>query len=218
MKTIQELRDKKLDILKGSVLRPRMYAHDQYGVENHFLSILYDLSFIDDRESDLEIQLDTLREKGLMSPQRVAGRLPDYFSEVQCFSNEISSIYAEIAYNLGYLTLENLFVTEKWEEIYLNINDLCRNQDQHVNDIITQFGKPSIEIGTIWRPIHAYVCDDHKKGWICFDYWNEDLNNFDSEPDNRFKFKTNPILRNVRLPKELFKNGIVYTPYGNSLK
>jgi hypothetical protein len=218
MKTVQEIRNKKLDILKGSLIRPRMYAHDQYGVEIHFLNILDDLSYIDEKESDLEIQLDNLREKGLMSPMRVAGRLPDYFSKVCCFSNEIASIYAEIAYNLGYFSVENLCVSEKWDAIFYNIKNFCCNQDRYVNDIITQFGKPSLEIGTIWCPIHVYVSEDHQKGWICFDYWNEDLNNFDREPDNRFKFRTNPILRNVRLPKEKFKNGMVYTPYGNGLK
>ncbi len=218
MKTAQEIKNKKLNTLKESVIRPRLWVYHQYDLEIHFLNILDDLSYIDEKESDLKMHLDNLREKGLTSSQNVAGRLQEYFSKVDSFFNEIASIYAEIAYNLGYFKLENLCTSEKWDAIFNNINNFYCNQDRHINDIVTQFGKPSLEIGTIWSPVHIYACEDNQKGWICFDYWNEDLDNFDIEIDNRFKFRTNPILRNVRLPNEKFKKGMVYTPYGTGLK
>ena len=56
------------------------------------------------------------------------------------------------------------------------------------------------------------------KSGFFFDYWNEYIDNFDSEPDNRYRFKNNPILRSVRLPDKKFVNGLVYSPYGNRLK
>lgn len=168
MKTSQELKDRKLNILKYSVIRPEMYAHDHFGVESFFRFLLDDLAFIDEKEDDLETHLNYLNEKELFSASGVAGHLLRYFSKVDSVSKETASIYSEISYNLGYLELDTLLSLKDWENIFNTIRDQCKNQDLRLEDLVNQFGPPSLAIGSAWQQVHCYVCDDKNKEWIFF--------------------------------------------------
>jgi hypothetical protein len=226
MKTAQEIKNRKLDILKAVVNRPRMSSMTNFGVEEFFRGTLGDIIFIDEREPDLEKEYEKITKKGLFTPQAVTGTLSNHFQNIEVIINEIASVYAEIAYNLGYLKLEKLLSPEDWNNIYKYFRDKCSNRDRYLEDIINQYGPPSLEIGVDVQPVHCYVSENKEHEWIFFDYWNEHLENSDNHDTDTYKrykysldykYRKNPILRNIRLPSKKFRHGIVFTPYGKQL-
>ncbi len=215
MKNAIEIKNRILDIISNSVIRPEMFGHGSFGVEMFFIGILRDISFIDERESELNEQIEKLRKRGLFTSQGVAGQLTHCFLNAEN-SKETASIYAEIAYNLGYLKIENLSPVSDWSNIYNNIRNYCKNKDWLLKDVVGSFGSPSLAIGSDWQQIHCYVSEDNRNEWIFFDYCNVIIENVDDEFD-RYNLKKNQRLRNVRLPSKMFEQGIVFTPYGKKL-
>ncbi|MEM7534537.1 MAG: hypothetical protein AAF639_20315, partial [Chloroflexota bacterium] len=176
---------------------------------------LANLCFIDEREDALTHRLDTLHQKGIATNARVFGAFHTVFDydsiEIKKLYHEATSIYAEVAWVLGYLTIERTLSKQEWKHLRQGLRTKCKSRDWFQSEIREQFGEPSLKI----HNVYCYVSELSQEGWVFFDFhtehWEEKTK---AGVTVHTKYRDNPILRNVRLPVSTLRRGIVFTPYG----
>lgn len=190
-----------------------MYACGEHGVQDFLMNVLDDLAFIDEREEELERVYGRLKERGLWCETRFYGILRREFPKANSLGNEIASVLAEVAHQLGYLTIDQRIWKTEWRAMRKFVRESCPKQDWHVADVVERFGEPSLVIGGAWDYVHCYVSEG-SDGWLFCDYANAWVN---AERPG-WEYGSNPILRDVRLPTPVFRRGVVRTPYGQTVK
>jgi hypothetical protein len=125
--------------------------------------------------------------------------------------NEVTSIYAELAWNLGYLTVDRNLSKAAMKKLRQGLRAKCRERDWHQSEIKEQYGEPSLKIGDVY----CYAPETRGERWIFFDFWKEySAKRINSRVIVHKKYIEDPILRDVRLPASTLMRGLVFTPFG----
>jgi len=177
MRTAEEIRAH-LEELHYAFRRPGMYGGNEFGVEQYFRMRLDDLCFIDGQDGALEAEIESLRARKLSGAMGVHGLLRERISlfggrpERFQLSNEVTSIYAEVAHRLGYLDSERQLRDTEWRNLTTTLRDRFsrrRAEVARVNDVIAAYGPPSVSIGGNWSSTLCYVSDQRSDPWVCVD-------------------------------------------------
>ena len=87
-----------------------------FGDEVAARQLLTDLAFIDDREHQLSDELDVLRARGASTASGVGGAF-NQRTGLRATDNEIGSVYANIAFRMGYLRTERILTATEFASL-----------------------------------------------------------------------------------------------------
>jgi hypothetical protein len=178
MRTAEEIRAHLLRELRHASRRPGMYGGNEFGVELYFLGRLGDLCFVDSRDGALEAEIQSLRARKVSRAAGVYGVLRDRISQLGGkpdrfnLTNEVTSVYAEVAHRLGYLDVERQLSDAEWRNLTTTLRGRFgrrRPEMARVGDVIAAYGAPSRSIGGNWSNTLCYVSDQPPDPWVCFD-------------------------------------------------
>ncbi|MEZ4712380.1 MAG: hypothetical protein R3A44_34640 [Caldilineaceae bacterium] len=215
MRTIEQIRNHLIENLGYAIRRPGMWIFPPHAIELFLQHILSDICFIDERENDLKVALHALNKQKKATNRGVFGAFHEGFNDqeidISRLYHEVTSIYAELAWQMGYLTVERQLSKKEWNSLRAGLRSKYTPHDTYESQISAQYGEPSLKIGAV----HCYTCEAENEGWIFFDFWTEHIT---EQTQNgvivNTKYRDDPILRNIRLPASTFKRGLVFTPYG----
>ena len=149
------------------------------------------------------------------------------------YDDEVASVYAEIFYRLGYLTLDRTLSESEFEQLKQDARRFRRGTWRR-QEMTSRYGPPSFVVGGGEGACHCYATRDRQKDWIFFDYefhvaaYCDNLPSADptdlkpvviegvrqrEHPDY-----LNPPMRNARLPADRFREGFILTPYGRRMR
>ena len=213
MRDAGEIRQHFLELLNHALPRLSMYGDEQTAL--HFLN---HLAFIDEREDDLESLLDGLTKRGAaISATRVSGAFQQVTGH-QATEKEIASVYAEVAFQMGYLDVGRLLSGSEFANLKSGLRDYCRDHDLTTSEVKERFGDPSWFTGTnpVWPCVYLYISEEPEFGSVAFDFWNEiDYDEQTTAVNGRFG--DIPALRNVRIHGNDFKSEFTFTPIGREI-
>lgn len=201
---------------------------------------LSDLLFIDQRDGQFESERDRLNAQGLWTNLGTYGPFfwnlprPTGYEFKRPLEVECASVWAQVAFRLGYLQLDRTLNLAEWETIASSINRF-RSGDWHQEEVTALFGLPSFVIGSLKKDhrCQCYATADPEQPWFFFDYefWQvgyADLaygsNVFPYEmtiggkPWNEHPDLKNPLLRDVRIPAPNFEERLVLTEYAHRIQ
>lgn len=212
MKSAEEIRDYLIELLNNALLRLSMYGDESIAM--HFSSAL---AFIDEREPEWEACLSDLKARGALRARGVSGA----FHEVThqwATDNEIASVFAEIAFKMGYLKTDRLLDRDEFESLRSGLRSTCRSRDFTMEEVLAEFGAPSWISGT--KPysscVFVYFCREPDSGSLSFDFWNE-LDRGTVADKVCGKFGDLPVLRDVRIRGATFAREFTFTPLGRKI-
>jgi hypothetical protein len=221
MKTAEEIRDYLLERLRLSIFKPCMC-----GGELGILNLFEYVTFADERSDHWQQHRKALYETKAFSAGGVMGSYQNLHWNLrgQHYS-AVASVYARIAYEMGYLTdqgkhcLRRLLTLEQFESVLAQINRQDKLSDWVPEEVIEQFGDPSIRWGTndYYPCTMLYLVDSHPEFFVCFDFWAEW---FKDESGVRVPCKhgPKPILRNIRVPAATFPEQFKFSNFGSTLR
>jgi hypothetical protein len=229
MKTIEEFRDFKLEILGGMLKRPHMYMVS----EDVVMYWLDDMAYIDDRPDGWEAERDRLRTQGRFASTGVKGGLQNLLArnrlnESRFFNgqSEVMSVYAEVICRLGYLNLHRRLTAEEWQSLISALNRF-KVGDWHQADVVNIVGPPSTRVNS---KILCYAGPDHDAPWICFDFefYGRGYPNFDYQkggnpptidgnPEHDHPDSRDPLLQDVRFQGRR-EPELIITEYGKRIQ
>jgi len=162
-----------------------------------FILLLEDLAFVDGRADDFikELKRVHLDERGLWSSLGTKGAFYRSFAEAEVprMTDELASIWAEVAFHAGYLTPERMVDETAWEEIVSQVKEQAASGDLTLDSIHEQHGEFSAIVGFT----RAYISTGGK--WVFLDF---------ETPRN------GSWLKSIRLPTPSFAEGVLFTPWG----
>lgn len=199
MRSAEEIREHLLKILYWSLRRPGMYGQGT-GLEFYFRDRLELLCFIDEQDEKIS---QVLESKGYWSSRGVYGVLEQHRQTDWSVEDHLASIYAELAYLLGYFQLERTLTNDEW----INLKTWCDanlQNNHHHKEIVGHFGKPSFAVLNLIQCYSTGVDGE----WVTFSF-DRFLRN---EPGVLPKpvYQENPILREVRFSATDWR----WTPFG----
>jgi len=211
MKTIEEFRAHKLHLLQQMLQRPGMFmAHEEV-----LWFWLNDMLFVDNRPDAWEIERDRLRAQGRYRSTGVQGGFQNLEARTRKreptepaypffrHTDEVMSVFAEVFWRLGYLTLNRQLTAEEWQSLNASLNSF-RTGDFRQADVVRIAGDPSLIVAS---KIICYAGPDCKKPWCFFDFERLPY----QHPD-----RNNPFLRHVRFQGRSEPEMIV-TEYGKRI-
>lgn len=213
MRTIDDVRNQLLERLHGALTHPSVYGGTQFGVQFVLQNLLHDLTYIDERESELAQSYSNLETRGMWWATGLIGPFSQRFEQVHSFSAEIASVFAEISYNFRYVNLSRTLSDAELKSIRRDSRQILSKRDLLESQIKDRFGDPSFAVCDSWHHVHCYASHS-ANGWVFLDFTDERV----PGPPPYWKYESDYILRNVRLPTPQFGRGIVYNPYGRRLK
>lgn len=191
MRTAEEFRLRQINSLPIALQRPGMHCGSGESADLYYSTILLDLCWIDDRESEFA----TVSRDLLHGCRRVFGQF--YFQQLAIpdhFGNEIASTYAQAAYRLGYYKPIRVLTDSEFDELRNSIDQHFFSADHTESEIVTRFGQPTHEVLGGQTTVHCYGCCDKNVDWIYFDY---SRCNPPTEP-HLCNFFADPMLRDIR--------------------
>ena len=211
-----------LDQLAHAVRRPGMYVCCVSDLNSLLLGLIQTLLFIDECDEISKSLLRQLEIKGYFNACGVSGRfseasypgLPKDFD----LTFDISSVYAEVAHQLGYFKLDRSLKTADWDRLVEWAKGDNLNQDLRRSQVLTLFGEPSLSLG--FRPaVDCYSGGNIENPWVCFTYYNIlDAPPIGESPTRKtWRFGEDPILRSVRQGRGIYVESFRLTPYGHAL-
>ena len=211
MKTSIEIRDYFLGILNDALPRLSMY-----GGEIAARQLLSHLAFIDEREDELRDRFDALRDHGAFTASGVGGAF-NRQTGLEPTANEIGSVYANVAFHMGYLRSERTLTQTEFDSLESIVRESCAACDFNADDVRTRFGDPSWQSGTnpYYPWVYLYLCPDRDHS-IAFDFWN--VIHYDKQNEVvRGDYGDVPVLRNVRIGATDFGSEFTFTPLGRTI-
>lgn len=212
MRTIEEVRQRLLDNIAHAAERPSMWCWDEHSAQLTFLQLLGDICYIDERESELRQARFALERRELVRTQGVGDGFRRRFPEQTDLMEEVVSVYAEVAYDLGYLTLPRLLSEAEWKSLTNGLRGKCRTQDFTLSETLATFGPPTLQVGGCYGPTLCYAPLSRESRWIFFDFcschWEL------AKKSGRDPYEADPILRNARIPATVFWRELTLTPHG----
>jgi hypothetical protein len=194
-----DIRERLLERLDGVLERPGMWAVAAFGTGVTVLRILDDLCFIDERD-EMEAVAERLRRR--FPGATYIWQIDDWFGPPRLgMQNETATILREEAVRLGYVEVRRLTEGE-WARLRLDDLAWCRERDWRAGELDEWLPAPSWGRDPHRRSVYAFAPPDEDAGWVGFD--------FDG-------VKEDALLRDVRLPTEPARDGVVLTPHGRTL-
>lgn len=196
MKSADQIRERKLDEMKLLITHPGMMAAGVHAVDNRWYVLLDDLLFLDDREDEmLNLRTRILAPFGSVGPTEIN----QWFDGLptQC-TGEVSSVWAEQAVHLGYLTTSPGLSERDWRSLRLEDPARYESRDWTMSELLSEIPSPTLVVD---QKVACYAPEDGGP-WAFFDFyqWPPPL--------------TDPRLRDVRVPATKAHDGLVLTPYG----
>lgn len=215
MRSAEQIRERLIAHLGHAIRRPAMWVYPARGIEFFLLDTLSNVCFIDEREAELNQALDKMNKQEVSTNTGVFGAFHLSFDykqfEIDQLYNEVTSIYAELAWNLGYLTVDRNLSKAAMKKLRRGLRAKCKERNWHQSEIKEQYGEPSLKIGDVY----CYAPETRSERWVFFDFWKEyNAKRITSRVIVYEKYTEDPILRNVRLPANTLKRGLVFTPFG----
>lgn len=226
MKTIDEFRNRQIVLLAKALARPTFYASGF--CDAYFRGVLSELCWVDER-NDEETKL-------IVSAGGPCGVLGDLLEQCRdfrlheghyttFFDNEITSVYAEVSFKLGYFSLMRtvgdvdpespsgrvgrLLSGDAYDEMIASIGPDFLQEDRTVEDVLDEFGPPSHEVLGGQTSVHCYGCADRSTPWVFFDY----ARCFPPSDGRTYEWFETLRLRNVRRDK----SQILFVPFGRRI-
>jgi hypothetical protein len=176
MRTVAEIRDRLLEDLRFMVWRPSMRGGNADASEELLLHLLDTLCFIDRREKVWA----AARSIFVTGCRWVRGHFEFQHRPFPHFVNEVTSVYAEVAFTLGYFTPARLLNDAEMSRLA----SVCeraefRCQDWTETELHAQFGPPSHEVVGGLTTVACYGSEAPEVKWVFFDLarrlpWEDD--------------------------------------------
>jgi hypothetical protein len=137
--SLDEVRGYHLGRLNDALRRPGMW-----GGETTLRLFLDAVAFVDGRGAIWQQEQDALRDRGAFTSLGVRGAfadvLPGYADE-----GAVASVYAEIAWRHGWLTVDRVLSAEEHRRLRLDADWWGR--DRNLDAVLDEFGPPSVRCG-----------------------------------------------------------------------
>lgn len=166
MRTVAEVRDRLLEHLRVTVRRPAMCGGSADVAETLLLHLLDTLCFIDAREKGWA----TVRGTFVQGCRWVRGHFEFQHRPFPHFVNEVASVYAEVAFNLGYFTPDRLLTEAEMSRLSEDVKrPEFRLADCAESELHAAFGRPSHEVVGGETTVACYGCERVGVKWVYFD-------------------------------------------------
>lgn len=166
VRTVSEMRDRLIEDLRNSVTRPPADGDKPAMAEVLLLHLLDTLCFVDEREDDWAVAKNTF----VLGCQWVRGQFRFQHLPFPGFVNEVASVYAEIAFNLGYFKPARLLSELEMSRLrsVVEAPDFqCRDTTEE--ELHAHFGPPSHEVVGGYTTVACYGCEQLGTKWVFFD-------------------------------------------------
>jgi hypothetical protein len=166
MRDAAAIRERAREVLTGMLHRPTMYGWGQ-SYEGVVRGQLHDLAFIDEREEQLASALEELERRGLFSALGAWGVLSARFGPGD-YTDELASIYAHVAAQLGYFQPARRLSDVEWGRV----GDLpvwAAAEPRAVADVRARLGEPSYQRLGQTPSVLAYV-GPNDGAWLYLDF------------------------------------------------
>ncbi|WP_435015878.1 hypothetical protein TA3x_003432 [Tundrisphaera sp. TA3] len=166
MRSVVEIRDHLLEDLSFTVFRPSMRSGTADATEMVLLHLLCTLAFIDGREQEWADAKNTY----IRGCRRVCGQFEFQHRPFPHFVNEVASVYAEVAFKLGYLRPVRLLRVAEMRGFAATIRTRgFRHRVMTEENLLGEFGPPSHEVVGGFTKVACYGCEDPTVKWVFFD-------------------------------------------------
>jgi hypothetical protein len=213
VRSAEELRARWLDLIAGIMKRTAMYAATGSEMQLLARQLLMDLCFLDDRDADAEREWSRLvRTYG---QRGVVGPFEAMFESPRCQA-EVASVFAEVFYRLGYLSVGNRVGRDEWQEKTARLRSWFEDRDVTRDDAKVLLGAPSLVID---QRVLCYVPAESAVGWLFIDCHAEQVRRYDVGRGRYTALdRTESLVRSVRVSGESFESGLILTLYGKTLR
>jgi hypothetical protein len=129
-------------------------------------------------------------------------------------SDMTASVYAEVARERGWATLDRLLTAGEYETAIKGVGQWC-NRDRSYSEVLAVYGEPSIHIGGsggAWPKTLLYASEDKSTPCLSFHLWNA-RDTPSSEP-----LYSEAMLLGARTENPVFMEGFILTPLGRTCK
>jgi len=196
--------------------RPNAWALDGRAVQTLVQGDLSDLCFIDEQDERCSALFESLTRYGKLG---VAGAFQAVFGEACNYTAEVASVFAEMAWSLGYLEPTRRLSELEWRSLISSVRTVYDEVDLRRSAVLERVGDASFSVGD---RVLCYVGPNDSE-WVAFDCWEEPVTRYVVEDGHfRHNFRTereeDPLLRNVRVPAPSFNESLVLTTYGKVLR
>jgi hypothetical protein len=167
MRTVAEIRDRLLEQLRFAVWRPSMYfGGNTDAAEEMLLHLLDTLCFIDGREDAWGVARGTY----VTGCRWVRGHFEFQHRPFFTFVNEVASVYAEVAFSLGYFKPGKLLTEAEMSRLASVVRGPeFLSRDWTESELHKQFGPPSHEVVGGPTTVACYGCERAGVNWVHFD-------------------------------------------------
>src|SRR5262245_19750283 len=138
MRTVEEVRGRHLKTLGRALERPAMSGGSASCAELLLRGLLRDLCFIDRREADW----DVAAARYLRGCRGVCGQLEFQHRPFPNFVNEVTSVYAEVAFALGYFAPGRLLSEDEMVRLRSATGAEFLERDWDEQELHETFGPP----------------------------------------------------------------------------
>jgi hypothetical protein len=190
MRSVEDIRSRKLACLTSLFEHPSMYGAGQY-CEAEILGLLEDLAFIDETSERFERAHEDLRRRGLFGKLGVWGVFAGVAGPGD-HTDRVASVYARLAAALGYLIPARRLTREEWEAARL-VEAWVSGGVRRRADIEARFGPPS-HVRKGQRPTVLCYAGPSDDSWLYFDLVEQG---------------DDPEVEMVRLPRESFADCVL---------
>lgn len=201
MRTAEEIRERLLGTLDAAVRRPLMYGGADACVQIVLWNLVDALCFIDERDAEAAAIRDNLARRGLFCSTGIVGAFRGRIRNVDDFSSEVASVWAELADRFGYLKLARRLEAGEWRRLRAGLRCLCQTTDLTARDVRERFGEPSL----VSLSVYSYAPREPGAQWVHFDFF---------DPGGTYGRRAEYRLRDARLPASTLSRSLVFTPFG----
>lgn len=176
MRTVAEIRERLLEDLRFTVWRPTMSSGNADASEVLLLRLVDTLCFIDGREDDWA----AVRGAFVTGCRWVRGHFEFQHRPFPDFVNEVASVYAEVAFRLGYFRPARLLSEAEMDRLAAAVSGTeFLTRDWTESELHAAFGPPSHEVVGGFTTVASYGCEAPAAKWVFFDLarrlpWVED--------------------------------------------
>lgn len=166
MRAVAEVRDRLLEDLRVAVRRPSMRAGKVDALETLLLHIVDTLCFIDRRDDEWARVYGSF----ISGCRWVRGHFEFQHRPFPDYANEVGSVYAEIAFRLGYFRPARLLTEAEMAKLTETVaRPDFRGRDWTEAELHALFGVPSHEVVGGLTTVACYGCAVPAIKWVFFD-------------------------------------------------
>jgi hypothetical protein len=212
MRTVDEVRTRKLEDVGSLVRRSGMHATSGRGMDIVARGLFYDLCFIDERDAEFATEIRRLDRYG---KQGVSGAFEAVFGPDCNFVSEVASVFAEVFHGFGYLDLERRLDAVEWRGLVDGVREEYELTDSRQSHVLARHGKPSLVVD---GRVFCYAVAGAASGWVFFDFWEEYARSYVEGGGFTWTRNDDLLLRDIRVPSDTFEESLVLTIWGKVLR